>query len=56
MAYSSLLEVLNQLLISVDLNWVTEAQLTESRHDIEVISAKINSLRKAALQRQTNTK
>lgn len=47
MAYSSLMEILNQLLISYDLNWISETNLNTIRIDIEIISAKINSLRKS---------
>lgn len=49
MAYSSLLELLNQLLIAVDLAWINETQLLEIRTKIELVSGKINSLRKSAL-------
>ncbi len=48
-AYSSLMEVLNQLLISQDLNWITANDLGSLRTDIELISSKINSLRKSVL-------
>jgi four helix bundle protein len=50
-AYSSLVEVLNQLLISYDLNWISETDLLDVRHEIEIISSKINSLRKSALNK-----
>jgi four helix bundle protein len=50
-AYSSLVEVLNQLLISYELNWLTQTDLNEVRTDIELISSKINSLRKATLKK-----
>jgi four helix bundle protein len=49
MAYSSLMEVLNQLLISVELGWISEAGLMTIRRDIETVSLKINALRKATL-------
>jgi four helix bundle protein len=49
MAYSSLMEVLNQLLISVELGWISEADLMTIRRDIETVSLKINALRKATL-------
>ena len=48
-AYSSLLEVLNQLLIVYDLKWISEDDLRALRLDIENISSKINSLRKSNL-------
>lgn len=37
-AYSSLVEVLNQLLISHDLNWINETDMDDVRADIEIIS------------------
>lgn len=49
-AYSSLLEVLNQLLISYELKWISQTDLDGLRTDIELISSKINSLRKATLK------
>lgn len=48
-AYSSLVEVLNQLLICYDLKWIDQNDLSSSRADIELISSKINSLRKSVL-------
>jgi len=51
-AYSSLVEVLNQLMISHDLNWINQTDLNDVRADIEIISSKINSLRKSALSKQ----
>lgn len=50
-AYSSLMEVVNQLLISHDLNWIGEPEMDDVRTEIETISSKINSLRKSALNR-----
>src|SRR5688572_29492801 len=49
MAYSSCMEVLNQLLISYDLKFIDEAQLNDCRSKIETITIKLNYLRKAAL-------
>ena len=43
------MEVLNQLLISCDLSWINENDLSVTRNDIEIISAKFNSLRKSIL-------
>jgi len=51
-AYSSLMEVVNQLLISHDLNWISPSDLNDVRKDLEVISSKINSLRKSILNKQ----
>lgn len=50
MAYSSLMELLNQVLISFDLGWVTDKEVMEIRTDMEVISLKVNSLRKSILK------
>ena len=47
MAYSSLLEVLNQILIANELQWISENHLKELREDIEAISARINKLRRS---------
>jgi four helix bundle protein len=49
MAYSSLMEVLNQLLISLELGWISEKDLLTIRRDVETISFKINALRKATI-------
>ena len=46
MAYSSTLEVLNQLLICYDLKFITTDQYTDSRNKIEMITNKLNALRK----------
>ena len=43
------MELLNQLLIAVELSWIKEDEMLEIRMEIEVVSIKINSLRKAAL-------
>ena len=52
MSYSSLMELLNQLLIAHDLNWLTQEEMTTIRADIEIISMKINSLRKSILKNE----
>jgi len=49
MAYSSLIEVLNQLIISNDLKFITGEELAEGRGIIENISLKIAALRNAQL-------
>ncbi len=43
-AYSSLIEVLNQLIISNDIGFITEAELINLREPIEVLSNKLNAL------------
>ena len=49
MAYSSLMELLNQLLIAEELTLINKEEMVDVRTEIEVISVKINSLRKSAL-------
>ncbi len=48
-SYSSLMELLNQLIISVDLGWLSAEKLSAIRIDIETLSNKINSLRNSRL-------
>ncbi len=48
-ANSSLLEVLNLLIISEELNFITEKELIENREKIEIISQKLSSLRKSQI-------
>jgi four helix bundle protein len=50
MAYSSLMELLNQLLIAFDLQWINENEVAEIRTDMELVSVKINALRKSILK------
>jgi four helix bundle protein len=47
MAYGSLMELLNQLIIAEALSWIDTDELTILRADVETISIKINSLRKS---------
>ncbi len=49
MAYSSLMEVLSQVILSWDLEFITEKQYIELRNPLEEISKQLNALRKAAL-------
>lgn len=50
-AYSSSIELLSQLIVSNDLNFISTDNYNQVRNQIEKISYKLNSLRKAALQR-----
>ncbi len=50
MAYSSTLEVLNQLIISSDLKFLTDDSLIVCREKIESISIKLNALRNSILR------
>jgi len=43
-AYGSLMEVLNQIIIAQDLGYLTKSEYYETRKLIEVISNKLNSL------------
>ena len=43
-AFASLLELLNQLIICNDLQYISEKELLKIREDIEMISNKLNSL------------
>ena len=51
MAYSSLMELLSQFLIAVDLKLITENELAEVRPQIEKVSNKLNALRNSASNR-----
>ena len=50
-AYSSLVELLNQLILSFDLEFLSEEKYTELRNSIELISNQINKLRNSLLSR-----
>ena len=45
-AYSSLMELLNQTIASLDLNYINEEQYNELRSQIEKVSNKLNALTK----------
>lgn len=49
MAYSSIMEVLNQIIIAKELNYISEDDYLILRQQIEKISNKLNALRKAQL-------
>ena len=53
MAYSSLIEVLNQIIISYELDFINESDYLNFRNLIESLSNKINSLRKFQLNELT---
>ena len=53
MAYSSLMELLNQLYTSLDLDYICENQFLQIRNHICSISFLINSLRKSCLNKLT---
>lgn len=51
-SYSSAMETLNHLIISKDLNYVSETEYIESREKIEKICNQINSLKKYYLSKE----
>ncbi len=51
LAYSSLIEVLNQLIIAADLNFIDIENLMEGRQQIDALAGKIAALRKSQLNR-----
>jgi four helix bundle protein len=54
MAFGSAVEILNQLVISFELNFIEESDYVELRKRIESISNKINALRNFQLSKSTN--
>jgi len=52
MAFSSLMELLNQVIISHDLNYLNEPEELAYHSQIEKIANKINALRKSAINKQ----
>lgn len=56
-SYSSAMETLNHLIISKDLNYVSETEYIESREKIEKICNQINNLKSIIFQKnKTNNK
>ncbi|WP_372745211.1 four helix bundle protein [Lutibacter sp.] len=53
MAFSSLMEVLNQLIISKELNFISEENYNKVRVEIGKISRMLNALRKAQINHST---
>jgi len=51
LAYSSLMEVLNQLYLSLDLGYLTEDGFSKVKEKISEIANQLNSLRNAQLKR-----
>lgn len=49
-AYSSLMEVLNQLYIALDLNYIEETVFISKREQISLISNQLNALHKSLLK------
>ena len=55
-AYSSLMELLSQTIVSFDLGFLQEETFNEIRKQIEAISAQLNALRKSTLRRNSQSK
>ena len=51
MAFSSLMEVLNQIIIAKELGFIEEKDYQKIRTEIEKISNKLNALRKSQLNK-----
>lgn len=51
LAYSSLMEVLNQLYIAFDLNYITDKTFSEMKSKISSISNQLNALRNSQLNK-----
>ena len=54
MSFSSAMEVLNQLIISKELEFITENDYLELRVQLSKITNKLNSLRKSQLNKSTH--
>ena len=50
-AYGSLMELLNESILSFDLTYLSEIELIDIRHDIDSISSKLTGLRKSQVNR-----
>lgn len=58
-AYGSLLEAFNQLLIAIELNYITEKSVEEIKSTIDAVAKMLNGLRNSNLKKledQTSTK
>lgn len=51
MAFSSTIEVLNQLILSFELNFINEEDYLKLRQDIESITNKLNGLRNYQIEK-----
>jgi four helix bundle protein len=49
-AYSSLMETLNLLIFSLEMDWINKENYQDLRQDIEKLANKLNSLRKSQLK------
>ena len=51
LAFSSAVEVLNQLIISFELNFISEIEYQETRNQLESVTNKLNALRNYQIQK-----
>ena len=56
MAYSSLMEVLNQLIISKELDYISNKNIEEFREHISKVSNMLNALRNSQITDSTNNR
>ena len=56
MTFGSTVEVLNQLILCFELNFITESDYLKLRCDIESITNKLNALRSFQITKSTETK
>ena len=54
MSYGSAIELLNQLILSFDLEFIDQHQYNQTRLQVEEITNKLNSLRNSQLNNSTN--
>ena len=54
MAYGSMTEVLNQLILAYELNFITQSDYFKLRQDIEGITNKLNALRNFQVSKSSN--
>jgi four helix bundle protein len=54
MAFSSLIELLNQIIISSDLKYLNELSEEDFRTQIDKVANKINALRKSAMKKKSS--
>ncbi len=50
-AFGSLLEVLNQIILAYELSYISEENYIDCRNKIEIISRQLNALRKSQMDR-----
>lgn len=55
MAYSSLMELFNHIIIASDLGYITSQELGEFRRKIQILSVKLNNLKIAQLKRENKS-